>query len=119
MSEIEINKDELTKAISTFRSAIETYETAATSYLTAAAKIDGQSSNFINQMKVWLEYNADTGAKELIESLNTYVDAVQNVVDGFTASDEELSRSLQNGNRITNQMYPANALDNYRNDSPF
>lgn len=108
MSEIEINKEDLYAAISTFTSAIDSFENDVNTFEKLAANLDGQNSNFVNEIKKLLGDLKDHNSKNLKEQLNQYRDNVKMVVDGFTDEDEGLANSF---------MYKNNPLYNQTNNN--
>lgn len=94
MSEIEINKDDLNKAISTFGKKIENFETASDTFDRLGDNLDGQNSNFVNQMKASLEGFSKMNVKYLNKMVNKYKTNVKTVVDGFTDEENQLVNNL-------------------------
>lgn len=94
MSEIEINKDDLNKAVATFGSAIDNLETASDTFDKLGDNLAGQSSNFINQMKRNLDGFSDNNVKTLKDMVNKYKSGVETVVKGFTDEENQLVNDL-------------------------
>lgn len=94
MSQIEINKDEVNAAISEFESAISTYESALRAYANVASNLDGQNSDFVNQMKSMVSKLAEDNSEEIGNALLGYKNKVKAVVDGFDEKDVSMANEL-------------------------
>ena len=94
MGKIQINSDEVRKAISTFANAIAEYRTASANFASVAGSIDGMNSDFCNQMKTVVSKIEKSAGNDVIEALEGYKNQVQSVVDGFEEVDEALSKSI-------------------------
>ncbi|MBE5934405.1 MAG: hypothetical protein E7262_01260 [Lachnospiraceae bacterium] len=96
MAQIEVNKNELYSAINTFNTAISAFESAAADYKSVSDALDGQNSDFVNQMKSMVKTLTEMGSDKLTKELQTYSDNVKGFVDGFSESDDYLANQVSN-----------------------
>ena len=94
MAQIEINKDEVLSAINVFNAAISEFESATDVFMDAAGNLDGQNSDFVNQMKSMVDDLTKLVNKEVPSKVTGYRDAVKGVVEGMNEADEQAAREV-------------------------
>ena len=73
MAQIEINKDEVLSAINVFNAAISEFESATDVFMDAAGNLDGQNSDFVNQMKSMVDDLTKLVNKEVSSKVSSTV----------------------------------------------
>ena len=95
MAQIEINKDEVLSALNVFDAAISEFESATNLFMNAAGNLEGQNSDFVNQMKSMARDLNEMATTEVSKVITDYRDAVKGVVDGMNEADEKAASDVR------------------------